>query len=250
MIIVAKQKQSIYDLATQYCGSSEYAMLLLRVNNKPDEDVIVGEQLYIPDEWISQRTKSFFHNKGLDIGCLDQVLNDDEYVPDESDEHIDVSVNHILYKMVYANRSLDISIKNSVSDFVSFHYEHDDVIIKDTEVNVWNNGVYIGTAFVPIDESADIDAETVQMPGSQPINIPPVNQGGNILLRVNRKFYKSVPSEGDVNISMLNTLKKELTYMLAGDDIVLNDQDVNILVNQMPISSFSLPAGANQTINT
>lgn len=250
MIVVVKQKQSIYDLATQYCGSSEYAMNLLLVNNKSNEDVIVGEQLYIPDEWVSQRTHSFFYNKGMDIGCLTEVLNDDDYVPDVSDEHIDVSVNHILYKTVYAHRSLEISIKNSVNDFVSFRYDSDDVVIKDTEINVWNNGVYIGTALVPIDESADIDAETVQIPDSQPINVPPINQGGNIQLRVNRKFYKSVSSESDVNISMLNTLKSQLNYTRYGENIILSDQEINILVNQNLITSFSLPADAHQTINT
>lgn len=70
MKVTVKQHQSIWDVATQYTGSSEYALTLLQANDKLTSKLNAGEELLIPQNLISRRMIAFFVAEQLDIACL------------------------------------------------------------------------------------------------------------------------------------------------------------------------------------
>jgi hypothetical protein len=75
MKVTVKQHQSVWDVATQYTGSSEHALAILQANGKSTPELNAGGELLIPQNLISRRMIAFFVAEQLDIACLTETNN-------------------------------------------------------------------------------------------------------------------------------------------------------------------------------
>lgn len=74
MKVVVTQNQTIWDIATQYTGDSGNAIDLLLVNDKLNDELMVGETLIIPSELVSVRHVAFFEGRDLSVGTQSDVI--------------------------------------------------------------------------------------------------------------------------------------------------------------------------------
>jgi hypothetical protein len=86
MKVIVKQNQSIQDIALMYTGESTNIVAILLANGKINQEVLVGEELTIPHDFVSQRFVDFYRSFGTVVGTSvseagtleDLLLADDE----------------------------------------------------------------------------------------------------------------------------------------------------------------------------
>lgn len=249
MIVIVQQNQSILDIATQYTGSSENAIAILLANQKANTSVFVGENIIIPESLFSVKSNTFYRSNGMDIGCLAIGLDPEDWQPEIDDDEMAVSINEILYQTVLANTTLDIPILNSLDNRVAISLSNVDVRVKDTELNLYYQSDYVGTEYIPAYQDANLDISDIAIP-TPPISGPsPVYQGGDVNIRVNHQYHRSVESPGAVNIPLLNSEGTPIVYTKAGQKVMLEDFAINIYVNETFIQTIDLPISSQKTLN-
>lgn len=249
MKIIVLQNQSILDIATQYTGSGENAIAILFANNKVDTTISVGEILTIPITLYSVKSDAFYKSNNMPVGCLAIALNDEEYEPELPAEEVNVSINSLMYQVAKANTTLNIPLLNTINGKVAISLSGQKVTVKDIEINAYYLGAYLGTKYIPVAKDVAFDLMDITIPLPPISGPPPVYTGGDVTIRINGQYLKSIEAPADVNIPLVNSEDTELTYTKTGQKIILADSTMNIYLNETLLRAIEIPISSHETIN-